>query len=408
MAYSENWNGYIAAKAQSAKGSQESGSGGFILPTSGGAGGKLSKNAIQDPLVRRDAQSLRGRHGSRRTAGAYTSVLGMSRFDAIWPALMRSAWGTADLELDEGDFTSITTGANTIVLASGSPITLGLRVGDVIRLTNHSSAGNNNRNLRITGLTATTITVAETLTVNASADTECEITRTGRVLVNGAAGALTKTYFTIEEHEYDLDSSELFTDCCWSRAMIGMQPDGLLTCEFGWTGTGEVESVTGGSAPHFSSPSEPTALSMAALEAVVRFGSSDVADLTSFDFTMDLQAQAPAVAASAYSPDVFLGTFMASLNMTVLRQDLQALADFDAETQLSLHLMGIENEAAPEDFFSLVVPNFTLGDVAKSAMSKDGGARSVTLSIPAALVGTDTRGGAYDATTAKIQVSNAS
>lgn len=409
MSYAENWNGYVAFKAQSAKGSQASGSGARILPTSGGAGGQLQKAAVQSALVRGDGQQLRGRHGSRRTSGTYSSEIGMGRADAVWEALMRSAWSTADLTITQSAMTSVTTGANTIVAAAGSWITQGLRVGDVIRATGLPDAANNGKNLRVTGLTATVITVAETLVVNASADTAFSIVRPGRVLINGAAGAMTKSYFTIEEHLYDLDASEVYADCRWGRGMIRLNPDGMLDSEFGWTGTGEMDVVNGVSAPHFTSPTDPTELSLAASEAVIRLGSNDVLDLTAFDFTLDLQPTAPTVVnPTGISPDVFMGTMQVSMNLTVLLKDLQALADFDAETQLSLHLLASENETAPSDFFSLVVPNFTLGSVAKSALQKSGGARTVTLGIPADLVGKDNRGGAFDPTTVKIQVSNAS
>lgn len=409
MVFSESWNGYCAVKAQSGLGAQASGGDGLIVWTSGGQGGLLSKTPIESRIIRHDAQQLRGRHGSRRTAGTYTSELGMGRVDPILAAIMRNAWSTANLQATQSDFTSITTGANTIVCASGSPITKGFRVGDIIRLTNHASAGNNGRNLRITALSATTITVAETLTVNGDADTSFEITRPGRVLINSGAGALVKPYFTIEEYEYDLDASEIFDDAVFSRLMIRMQPDGNLDTEYGWTGTGKMEVKTAGDAPHFSAPTDPTALSLVATEAVVMLNGTEVADLTAFDFTVDLSPQAPPVInASGLAPDVALGTFRPTMNMTVLRSDLQALADFNAETQLSVHLVASENEAAPADFFSLFVGNFTLGGVAKSAMQKEGGFRTATLSIPQELVGKDTRGGAFDATTTKIQVSNAS
>lgn len=407
--YSENWNGYVALKAQSGIGVQASGADALILPTSGGAGGLLTKQAVESQIVRYDAQQLRGRHGSRRTAGTYTSEIGIGRADPIWEALLRNNWSAADLAITEATagLTSITTTANTIVAAAGSWITAGLRVGDVIRLSGQD-AGNANRNIRISGLTATVITTPETLIVNAVADTAFTVTRPGRTVINGAAGALTRQYFTIEEHEFDLDASELYTDCRWSRGTISMQPDGVLNTEFGWTGTGQAEVVSGALAPHFTSPTDPTSLSLAALEASVRFGTEDVADLTSFDLTMDLQPVAPpTISKTGIAPDVFLGTFLASINMTFLRKDLQALADFDNETPLTLHMLAEENETAPADFFSLVVSHFTLGGVAKSALSKGGGARTVTLNVPSALVGKDTRGGAFDPATVKIQVSNA-
>jgi len=408
MSYAENWNGYVAVKAQSAKGTPATGSGAFLLPTSGGQGAQMQKNAVTSALVRQDGQQYRGRHGSRRTSGTYSSEIGIGRADPVWEALFRSNWSAPNLAITQSTMTSVTTGANAIIADGGDWIAQGLRVGNVIRATGLPDADNNGKNLRITGLTASTITVAETLVVNGTPDTAFTITRPGRVLINGDAGSLTKTYFSVEEHMYDLDASELYTDCRWSRGMIRMAPDGNLDCEFGWTGTGAMEVLEAGAAPHFTSPSDPTSLTLVATEAVVRLGSKDVLDLTSFDFTMDLQPSAPStISPGGYAPDVFLGTLQVSMNMTMLLADLQALADFEAETQLSLHLMASENEASPADFIALSIPNFTLGSFAKSALSKSSGARTATVGIPADLVGKDTRGGAFDATTVMLQVSNA-
>jgi hypothetical protein len=408
MAYSENWNGYVAFKAQTGKGVPANGAGGQILPTSGGQGGQLSKQAIQSQIVRQDGQQLRGRHGSRRTAGTYSSEIGIGRADPVIEAIMRGTWSAADLAVTQATMTSITTTTNSIVATSGSWITAGLRVGDVVRATGLPDAANNGKNLRIVGLTATTITTDELLIANAAADTTFSIVRPGRVLLNAGAGMMPRRYFTLEEYEYDLDASEVFPDCRWSRFMVRMAPNGNLDCEYGWMGTGESTVAQGLNAPIFPAPIDPTMISVVATEASLRFGSETLIDLTSFDFTLDLQPSAPdTINPKGLAPDVFLGTMQASMNLTVLRKDLQALSDFNSETPLSLHLLAQGAEASPRDFFSLVVPNFTLGSVAKSALSKGGGARTVTLGIPADLVGKDARGGAFDPTTVKIQVSNA-
>lgn len=409
MAYSEQWNGYVAYKKQASKGAQASGAGALILPQAGGQGGRMSKNAIQDPIIRRDGMQVRGRHGSQRTNGTYNGTVSKGGMDPILAAIMRTDWSTADLTITQVAMTSVTTGANTIVAAGGSWITQGLRVGDVIRATGLPDAANNGRNLRITGLTASTITVADTLVVNAGPDTTFSIVRLGRVLTNPIAGGLVKPYFTIEEHEYDLDGSELFTDCVFYRLRISMAADGVLTTEIGWTGTGQFETKEGGDAPHFTAPTDPSELSMAAIEATLRAGTIDLVDLTSFDVTIELGSAAPTVTGPSKSaPDVFLGIQRVSMNLTVLRKDLLDVADFIAETPLQLHLLATENEAEPRDFFSLFVGNFTYGSIDKSAMSRDAGARTVTRTVPAELVGFDNRGSAFDVTQVKLQVSNAS
>jgi hypothetical protein len=410
MAYQSQSLGYVARKVQSALGSQASGSGATVLTTSGGQQGRLAKAMTASNLVRRDAMRTRGRHGTQKTSGSYSSEWSLGLADDILEAVMRGTWEAA-LDLDESDFTSITTGANSIVLASGSPITLGLRVGDVIRLSNHASSGNNGRNLRVTALDATTITVAETLTVNASPDTECGISRVGRKLINPAAGALVKRYFTVEEHELDIDGSEIFDDAVWGSVRFGMTPNGIITVDPTWVGTGKFETKTDSSAPHFSSPTEPTGQPMAVVDATLRLGSEDFVDLTAFDLTIDITPTAPDVFGSGaikYAPDVFTGQMGVSLSFTSLRKDLARVADLLAETQLSFHCLAVDNESEPKDFLSLYVPNFTLGNVDKSALSKEGGPRTQTFAVPVDLCGIDTRGGAYDSTMVKIQVSNAS
>jgi hypothetical protein len=406
LTYQDQSNAYVAFKAQSALGTQATGSGATVLRNNGGQGGRLTMEAIESGEVRSDMMSTRGRHGSQKTNGAYSSEISLGGFDAIMEAVMRGTFGAADLAITQSAMTSVTTGANTIVAAAGSWITQGLRVGDVIRGTGLSDAANNSKNLRITGLTASTITVAETLVVNAVADTSFTITRTGRPLISAASPV--KRFFTIEEYEADLDSSEVFTDCVWGSLHFSMQPNGIFMIEPSWVGTGQFQTVTGASAPFFTTPTTPTGTPLAALEATVRYGSTDLLDLTAFDMTIDITPSSPDVVAARYSPAVFTGSMAVSMNLTTLRPDLLDVANYLNETQLSLHVLLVEPESEPKDFISIYVPNFTLGSVDKSALAKAGGGRTQTLAVPAALVGKDERGGAYDATMVKVQVSNAS
>lgn len=407
MVYSENWNGRVAFKAQSGLGTPASGAGGKVLRTTGGQGGRLSKQAIESIEVRQDGLSTRGRHGSQRTNAQYNGEYSLAAFDDLLAAIMRANWSAADLTVTQATMTSVTTQTNSITAAAGSWITQGLRVGDVVQATGLPDAANNSKNLRITALTATVMTVAETLVVNASPDTTFSIIRKGRVLINPAAGSLIKTYFTFEDHEFAIDSSEIFSDCVVGTVGLTAAPDSLVNWTLGVLGTGKFSTATGASAPSLTTPTQTTAVPMAATEMTLRLGSADVVDITAFDLSLDLQPSAPPVI-GVYAPDVFQGSLMVSMNLTFLRQDLLKVADFLAETQQSAHILITENEVEPKDFLSIYVPNFTLGSVDKSALAKAGGPRTQTVAVPAALVGVDDRGGAFDPTMIKFQVSNAS
>lgn len=390
MVYQSNSAGLVAFKAQSGLGAAASGAGASVIRIVGGDGISLSKAAVESREVRNDGMSTRGRHGTQKTSGAYSSELALGSHDAILEALMRGTWDSVALTKTQTDFTSLTTGANTIILASGNPITMGFRVGDIIRATGLPDVANNARNLRITALSATTITVAETLTVNAAADTTCSLVRTGKRLINPAT--LVKRYFTLEEYESDIDQSTILQDFVWGTGKFSMSPNGLIMFEPGGVGTGNISGLTTAASPYFTSQTTTTAVPMSVVDATIRLNGVDLVELTAFDLSMDIQPAAPDVFGSGstkYSPDVFTGPLKVGMNLSMLRKDLSIFQDFVAETVYSLNILAVENEAEPKDFISITVPNFTLGGAKPSAFSKQGGGRTQSISIPPALVGID-------------------
>lgn len=358
----------------------------------------LTKEPIRTNEVRRDGMMTRGRHGSRSVAGSYTGDLSLGSYDDFIQAAFRGTFQPA-LAVTEATASlgSITTAANTITSAAGSWLTAGLRVGDVIRLTGHSSAANNDKNLRITGLTATVITVAETLVVNAVADTAFTVTRPKK-LVQG----ITRRSFTIEEAELEIDGSEVFKGCRVGQMRLQLQPNGMATVTFDVVGQ-DMEVMTGASSPYFTTPTATVSLGMTAVEAKIRLGAADVLDLTSLDLSLNLSASGMPVVGSSLTPDVFTNSAAVEGSVTALRQDLARVTSFLNEEQLSLHLLFTEPETEPMDFCSFFVGNMTLASATKSDLGGDNG-RTQTLSI---LPGVDERGAAYDATTCKYQTSAA-
>ncbi len=408
MTYQSNSNALIAYKAQAGLGTAATGSGGTVLRTTGGAGARLSKAAVESNEVRADGMRSRGRHGTQKTNSAYTGELSLGSHDPIIEAVLRGTWDSSVLAATSADFTTVTTTTSTIVAAGGSWITKGFRVGDVVRLTSAPDAGNNNRNLRIIGLTATVMTVAETLVANASPSGAPTVTRTGKRLIKPATPV--KRYFTLDEYEVNIAQSTVLQDFVWSSFKLSMAPNGLVTFDPGGIGTGQISALASGSSPQLTSPTATTGVPMSVADATIRLGSSDLVSLTSFDLTCDIGAAAPDTFGSAsakYSPDVFAGQLGITMNLSMLRTDLTQLQAFINETALSLHILAVDAMSEPKNFVSIYVPNFTLGGHDPSALSKQGGGRTQTIQIPAALVGKDVSGGAFDPTMIKIQTNAA-
>lgn len=390
----------VAFKEQSVIGVPESGSGatGFRI-NSGGL--NLTKEPIVSNENRRDGQRSRGRHGSRSVAGSYQADLSVGSFDALIAAML---WGTWDSTLTitqatSGGPTEITTTTNTIVGNSGSWITAGLRVGDIIRLSGHATAGNNDRNLGpILGLTATTITLpAGQLTANGTPDDAFTITRPKKVICGS-----TRRAYTVEEREIDIDGSEVFEWCRVSNMEISLQPNSMATITVGFVGR-DMDVKEGGDSPHFSSPTYTTTQGLTAVEAAIYLGSTHITDLSGVTIRMDRRAAASPVVGSVRTPDVFDNDLEITGSITGLRQDFTRTAAFLNETDLSLHLTFAENEAEPADFIAVHIPFLTLSTSSKSEIGQDG-PRTQTLEL---LIGKDERGGAYDATMIAFQSSAA-
>lgn len=397
MVYQSGRNIGVSYKSESSYGVLAGASGAKAFrPNSGSL--TLTKEPIRSNENRRDGMTTRGRHGSRAVAGSYACDLSLGSFDDLIEAAFRGTFETA-LVITEATagLTSITTTTSTIVASAGSWITAGLRVGDVIRLTNHSSAGNNSRNLRITGLTASTITVAETLTLNAVADTSFTITRPKK-LIQG----VTNRSFTFEEHEADIDGSEVFKGVRVGSLQIQLQPNGNCILTFGLVGQ-DMEVMTGASAPYFTSPTEYVSVAMTSVEAAIRIGSADVLDVSSIDLTLNLNAAGVPVVGSNVTPDVFTNLATIEGSITALKSDVTRSQQFLDETVLSLHLMFTEPETAPQDFCAFFLGNFTLATATKGELGSDN-ARTQTFTL---LPGVDERGGAFDRTMIKYQTSAA-
>lgn len=353
MTYQTGQNIVAAYKAQSALGTPASGGSGLGLRWARGSTGlRLLKGIADSEEVRRDGQSTRGRHSGRKVTGGFNVEASVGTIDTILAALLRASW-TAATDITQATMTSITTTTSTIVAAAGSWLTQGVRVGDVVKLTGHSTSGNNGVWFRVTAVTASTITVAGTpLTLDAGADSSFTLT-VARTVVMGSAP--TETYFTVDEYNQDIDKSKVATDCKWNRLEIIAAPKKPVLCKLGLIGL-DMGNVSGASAPSLTSPTFTTTLPLMLEDGTIRVGGVDYSDLTGFNLTLDLGGEIPDVLAPN-APDAFLGNAKLRGNVMGLRTDFDFFDAFDNETQIDFFAHMTENESNPKDFLSLYVGN---------------------------------------------------
>jgi hypothetical protein len=385
----------VVFKPEATTGLAPGASGGTQLRIAPSPGLELKKASIVSNERRGDSLKTIPRMGSRSVSGSYNCELSVATFDALLSAIQRAAW-SAVLTSTQADVTSVTQTTSAIVAASGSWITLGFKVGDVIRANiTGGPAANNNRNLRVTAVTATNLTVAETLVVDATPRTTLTITRTKK-LANGATAV--RSSFTLEEWYQDISKGEQYLGCRLTGMKVSCKPGQNVTAQFTFMGIDRVTETV----QYFTSPTLTTSIGLIADDSTIRYNGADIASFTGFDFDFAIAAKAEPVIGSLLSPDIFDNDLTVSGTITAIRQDLAALTSFDAETEFATQVLLVENTTEPKSFIQFYFPRMKFSGAAKQ-LGADG-AMIVTLPVvTGAAVATATS----DAGVAVIQTSAA-
>lgn len=359
----------VRVKAQSALGTRATGASGFELPIVPSDGLRGAKVAIESPEVRSDGMTTLGRHGSRSVAGSFGTVLRVGAPNTLLAALLRTT-ETIAFQVTQAAMTSITTTTNTIVGAAGSWITQGVRAGDFVYLTNHSTAANNNVVLPVLSVSASTITVpAGSLTLNASADTTFELNVLARYSQPATPAA--KTYFTVEEYHQDIDQSEIFEDCFVASAAFDLPTDGTATIQWGLVGRNFFAETTGNS-PVLTSPTQFTNQNLVATDAVIIYNGTAIANLTAIQFTLDNAAATQPVIGSVVSPDIYPDNLRISGSLSGLRADLTHLEAFINETEFAIAIQLRETTGTPRKTFGIYLPHVKLMEAPSAPLGGSG------------------------------------
>ncbi len=364
----------------------------------------LTKDTFQSGEIRPDFQVADYRHGVRKVGGTLSGELSAKTYSDFMAAALKKAF-TATAVISGASITIAgTAGAWTITRSAGSYLTDGVKIGDVIRLTAGAfNAANLNKNILVTGVTAT---VATGLVLNASVLVAEGPIASASVTVVGKKSLVPQTghtdlSFSIEHWYQDVPASEVFSGCKVSKVSIGLPATGMATCAIDFMG----KDVTTSASEYFTSPTALTTTGvMASVNGVVRVGGNTVANVTGLSIDI--------VSAQSGEPSVGSNTvaFQAAGRVIVTGQvtmtfDSTTMRDaFYNETEISLYAVFTADNTANADFVGFSIPRLKVGGA-----SRDDGEKTIIVTLPfQALL--NTAGGAAlatDLTTITIQDSAA-
>lgn len=313
------------------------------------------------PMPRLGGKSVDGSYNTELTVGG--------AIDKLLESVMRSTW-VAAVAITEATMTSITTTTSTIVAAGGSWITQGVRVGDVVRLTNHATAANNSINLRVVTVTASTITVAGTpLVLNASADSAFTLTILKKLKTNTSGP--TRYSYSVEQYDTDVDLSEVFLGNRAISVRMRCAPGQQVQITWGFLGM-DRNQLAAGASPFFTSPSVTTGDPLIADDAAIYYNGAAVTTFTGFDLEFIINAAGQPVIGSLVGPNIYDNDLLVRGSISGIRADFANLTLFSAETEFSMGIMFTAPGTAPVDTMSIWLPRVKIMGLSAPAGGGDG------------------------------------
>lgn len=333
---------------------------------------KLAKDTYQSAEIRTDRQIQDFRHGIARVTGAISGEFSPGTYFDFAEAACRGTKSAA-LSLSNTDFTSVVSSSvtSTFTMSAGAPVTLGLRIGDIIRFADLATTANNATNFVITGFSGSSnriIAVTPAPTTDAAPDSSFTLTSNGAsgkaVYIPSSSHVSRK--FGFEMYNVDIGVSRLFTECRIGGFNMAMPATGMSTVEIPVMGrymeTGLADD-TPATAPFFTSPAAATTTGIfASVNGLLMVGGTRVGVVTGLDIKMDLAPSSDAVVGQNFVPEIFLGRANITGNMTAFFEDLTLINDFKNESEVSVLTYLTTSSAAAAPAISIYLPRVKFGD----------------------------------------------
>jgi hypothetical protein len=342
-----------AWKKQSALGSAASGSGGKECRRVSSVF-QAPREMYESSEINTHHQSSGSAYGLSRAEGTISGELSASTYSELVGSIVEKDFAVG---VNSGAVTLTYAGAAgawTVARGSGSFLTDGFKIGDVIRASGGSVTANNTRNFLITNVVALTITfiALDGAAVTAGESTTTTLTVSGKKTF-APTTSHTKDYYTFEEFYSDLTKSEKYADCRIGSIAVSLPASGNATVSIAVVGL----SRTLSGAQVLTSPTRTTTPIMSAINGVILINGAAQTVATGINFTIENgAANTGAVIGSNYGQDVLTGrirvsgTFTAQFDSTTI----QDLYDNETNTSIAVVLTGDSTGNAP--FMAFTIP----------------------------------------------------
>lgn len=358
----------------------------------------LEKETYQSENISENYQISDLRHGVKSVSGSLNAEFVPGAYSDLFAAALAKSFVVGSTAAAVNLTVAQAGSLYTLTRTTGSYITDGIRVGDVIRVTVGTGLAADvlNKNLIVTSLTAlvATVSVLNATVMTGSTSTSATIVVQGKKTFIPLTGH-TSDSFTFEEFYSNLPISEVYVGNKVNTIDVTMPASGMSTLSFGIMGKDLGQT---GTSAYFTTPTAAsTAGILAGVNGLVVFNGTPVALITDASINISRNITNATVLGSNSIAEAFDGRCNVGGSFSLYFTDATARNAFKDETEVSLIFALTTGSSATADFVSL-----TMGRCKINSFTKSDSAEGITASCDfVALL--PTSNGAVEQTTISVQ-----
>ena len=307
----------------------------------------LKKDSYKSEEIVANRQTKDMRLGFRSIEGSLEVELSVKSHDEYYESALAGSFSAPAPVTLNGAIVA----GNKVTRASGSFLTDGYRVGDIVTLSAFAaSAGANNGTVRLATVSALEVSLVSTagapFAKTLITDTAGTMTYAGKRLDCGT----TMKAVSVEQGFTDIAQYRIFMGIVANGLDLKIQPKGMLKATFDLIGK-DVTAFTGTPKTYSAAGTESP---LDAFSGAMWEGGTPMALITGIDLKLANGRTTQPVVGSKVTPDIFEGNADITGTATVLFQDAAMFNKFDAETESSLDVLC--RNAAGTEFLRFVMP----------------------------------------------------
>lgn len=360
----------------------------------------LTKEFYESAEINTYRQVLDARHGARKVDGTINGELSPGAYsDFMQSVVSKDFAALTAITGVSATIAAVSGNTYTVTRGTGSWLTDGVKVGDVVALSgaglNAANAANNLLVLSMTALELTVECLSSTALVAEGPVASVTATVRGKKTL-APLTAHTDDSYTIEEWFSDIEQSEVYVGNKVGSMNVSIPATGMVTIDFTFMGK---DIGSKGTTQYFTSP---TAIGTSGITASVNgalvVNGAVVGLVTSADFSIDRGLAGAVVVGSNSQADIFTDMIRVSGNTSVYFTDAAFRNYFDEETECSLVFAVATSEAKNADVLS-----FTIPAVKFSGFTKADSASAIIATMPFTALLNQSVAGGLPETTIQIQ-----